>query len=124
MSRDTAAAADEHTILITLALKSLKPDIKVTAEALDLASETHLRRAGADDIVISGEFNGFMLSAAALSPGMSHVIRRLLSFGAGELRRQAIPQGYVGRTFGEMFHQLRQDTGFLTLAIVTEGKAV
>jgi len=121
MSRSPGAAADERTALLTLALKSLKPDIKVTAEALDLTSEAHLRRAGADDIVISGEFNGFMLSAAALSPGMSQVIRRLLSFGEGELSRQPIPAEYVGRSFGEVLQVLRRQNGFLTLAIVTEG---
>lgn len=124
MSRSPAAAADERTTLITLAIKSLKPDIKVTAEALDLGSEAHLRRAGADDIVISGEFNGFMLSSAAVSPGMSQVIRRLLSFGEGELRRQPIPPEYVGKTFGEVFQVLRQQSGFLTLAIVTEEPAL
>src|SRR5581483_8312771 len=119
-----SAAADEHTTLVTLAVKSLKPDIKVTAEALETSSEAHLRRAGADDIVISGEFNGFMLSSAALSPGMSRVVRRLLSFGEGELSHLPIPREYVGRTFADVFRLLREDSGFLTLAIVAESKAV
>lgn len=121
-SRGLGAASDERTTLVTLALKSLKPDIKVTAEALDHASEAHLRRAGADDIVISGEFNGFLLSRAATSPGISDVVRRLLSIGGSELRRHPVPPELVGHTFGELFTALRARTGFLTLAVVTENK--
>src|SRR5438105_475300 len=119
-SHGLGGANDDRTTLVTLALKSVRPDLHVTVEALDLGSEAHLRRAGADDIVISGEFNGFMLSSATLSPGISQVIRRLLSFGHGELRRQAIPPEYIGRSFGDVFHVLRRDIGFLTVAIVTE----
>lgn len=118
--RGPAATSDERTTLVTLALKSLKPDIKVTAEVMDMRSEAHLRRAGADDIVISGEFNGFLLSSAALAPGISQVVRKLLSLGPTELRREAIPTEFVGRTFGELFQTLRRRDGFLTLAIVTE----
>ncbi|MBI3976730.1 MAG: NAD-binding protein [Chloroflexi bacterium] len=118
------AASEERTTLVTLALKSLKPDIKVTAEALDLKSEAHLRRAGADDIVISGEFNGFLLSSAALAPGISQVVRGLLSHGDTVLRREAIPPEFVGRTFGELFLALRSRHGFLTLAIVSENKGL
>jgi voltage-gated potassium channel len=119
-SRGFAAASDERTTLVTLALKSLKPDLKVTAEALDLKSEAHLRRAGADDIIISGEFNGFLLSSAAAAPGISQVVRSLLSFGGTELRREPVPAELVGRTFGELSHALRARDGFLALAIVTE----
>lgn len=121
-SRGFAAASDERTTLVTLALKSIKGDIKITAEALDLSSEGHLRRAGADDIVISGEFNGFLLSCAAVSPGISEVVRRLLSPGGTELRRQPIAAEFVGRPFGELFEAFRAQSGFLVLAIVTENK--
>jgi voltage-gated potassium channel len=121
-SRGLAAASDERTTLVTLTLKSLRPDLKVTAEALDYGSEAHLRRAGADDIVISGEFNGFLLSRAATSPGLADVVRRLLSVGGTELRRHPVPPELVGRTFGELFTALRARTGFLTIAVITENK--
>lgn len=119
-SRGFAGASDERTTLITLALKSLKPDLNVTVEALDLKNEAHLRRAGADDIVISGEFNGFLLSSAASAPGISQVVRSLLSLGGTELRREPIPPEFVGRSFGEMARALRARDGFLAVAVVTE----
>lgn len=119
-----SAASDERTTLVTLALKSLCPQIKVTAEVMDLRSEAHLRRAGADDIVISGEFNGFLLSSAALAPGISQVVRKVLSLSGTELRREPIPPEFVGRTFGELFQALRSRDGFLTVALVTERKGL
>lgn len=123
-SRGPAAASDERTTLVTLALKSLKPAIKVTAEATGLENEAHLRRAGADEVVISGEFNGFLLSSVAAAPGVSQLVRQLLSTGGSELRREPIPSEFVGRTFGEMFDALRRRHGFLALAIVTENKGL
>ncbi|MEA2641711.1 MAG: voltage-gated potassium channel [Chloroflexota bacterium] len=123
-SRGDESAADDRTTLVTLALKSVRADINVTVEVLDLKSEAHLRRAGADHIVISGEFNGFLLSSAAIAPGVAQVVRSLLSFGAAEIHRQSIPPEYVGHSFGELLAALRQRNGFLALAVVTEEKGL
>ncbi len=119
-SRPTSAASDDRATLVTLALKSLKPDLHVTVEALDLKSQSHLRRAGADDIVISGEFNAFLLSSAATSPGISDVVRPLLSVSGSELRRVTLAPEYVGRTYGEVASALRAKDGFQAIAVVHE----
>lgn len=119
-SHGLGGANDDRTTLVTLALKSARPDLRVTAEALDLKSETHLRRAGADDIVISGEFNGFLLSSAAMAPGIAQVVRPMLSLSGNELRRIAIPAEFVGRTFNELAAALRARDGFLAIALVSE----
>lgn len=123
-SNRAGLASDERTTLVTLAIKSLRANIKVTAEALDLRSETHLRRAGADDVVITGEFNGFLLSGAATTPGLSEVVRSLLSRTGGGLSFRAIPTELRGRTFGEVFPVLHRRDAFLPLAIVTATKGL
>jgi len=117
-------AADERTALVTLTLKSLRPDLAVTAEAVDIKSESHLRRAGADEVVVSGEFNAFLLSSATASPGIPAVVRPLLTHGGTALRRVAIPPEYVGRTFGELSRGLRDADGTLVIAIVSEAKSL
>lgn len=119
-SHGQGMAADERTTLVTLTLRSMNPNLKVTAEVLDIKNEPHLRRAGAHDTVISGEFNGFLLSSAATAPGLSEVVRQLLSLTGYELRREAIPKDHVGRPFGDLARMLRQEKGFLILAMVTE----
>ncbi|HEX9269619.1 MAG TPA: potassium channel protein [Candidatus Limnocylindria bacterium] len=117
-------APDERTALVTLTLKSLRPDLVVTAEAVDLKSESHIRRAGADEVVVSGEFNAFLLSSATAAPGIPAVVRPLLTSGAMALRRVAIPPDYVGRTFGELARSLRDGDGTLLIAIVSEAKGL
>jgi voltage-gated potassium channel len=119
-SHGLGGATDDRTTLVTLALKSVRPDLRVTVEALDLKSEAHLRRAGADDIVISGEFNGFLLSSAAVAPGVAQVVRPMLSLSGSELRRMPVPGQYVGRTFAELAAALRARDGFLVIAVISE----
>lgn len=123
-SRPGAASSDDRTLLVTLALKSLRPELRVTAEALDVQSEPHLRRAGADDIVISGEFNGFLLSSAAVAPGISQVVRPLLSLSGTELRRISVPSDLLGRTYGEVAATLRARDGFQAIAVVHEERGL
>ena len=118
------AAADERTALVTLTLKSLRPDLPVTAEAIDIKSESHLRRAGADEVVVSGEFNAFLLSSATAAPGIPAVVRPLLTHGSTALRRVAIPGEYVGKTFGELSRALRERDGTLLIAIVSEARGL
>ncbi len=120
----TLAGADERTALVTLALKSVRPELPVTAEALDLKSEPHLRRAGADEVITSGEFNAFLLSAATASPGIPAVVRPLLSHGGNALRRVAIPEEHVGGTFGDLARAMRERDGSLVIAIVSEAKGL
>lgn len=123
-SRGMAAASDDRTTLVTLTLKSVRPELRVTVEALDDRSEPHLRRAGADDIVISGEFNGFLLSSAAIAPGISQVVRPLLSLSGTELRRVTVPTDLVGKTYGELVSAMRAHDGFQAIAIVHEARGL
>ncbi|MEK7863338.1 MAG: NAD-binding protein [Chloroflexota bacterium] len=123
-SRGMTTASDDRTTLVTLTLKSIRPELRVTVEALDDRSEPHLRRAGADDIVISGEFNGFLLSSAAVSPGISQVVRPLLSLSGTQLRRIAVPVDLVGKSYGEVVSALRARDGFQAIAIVREARGL
>jgi voltage-gated potassium channel len=112
----TSARADERTILDCLAMKHLNPDLRVTGELLEAQNALHLRRANADDVVVSGEFNSFLLAAAAVMPGVPEVVRALLTFDPRtRLRKMAIPATSLQRTFGELAASLRQERGLLTL---------
>jgi voltage-gated potassium channel len=123
-SSGSASPSDDRTTLVTLTLKSLRPELRVTVEALDIKSEPHLRRAGADDIVISGEFNGFLLSSAAVAPGISQVVRPLLSLSGTEIRRIAVPPELVGKTYGVIAASLRARDGFQAIAVVREDRGL
>src|SRR5262249_35513251 len=121
----SATEADENTVLGLLALKQLNQALRVTAEVMDATNAVHLRRANADEVVVSGEYNPFLLAASVASPGLSQAARLLLGAVPGaEIRRMEIPSQLVGRTFGEVASQLRQRQGALVLGLITEQKGI
>ena len=70
---------DEHTILGTLAVKSLAPEVKTCAELMNPENRQHLKRANVDEIVVRGEHLGNLLASATVSPGLPRVFSLLLS---------------------------------------------
>jgi voltage-gated potassium channel len=116
--------ADERTILAALAIKALKADIVTVAEVLNPENEQHLRRANVDDVLVNGEFNGFLLASATLSPAIPMVTKELLSFRSRNFLKQVpIPMTYVGRSFGELSeHFLKNGTGLLIGLLSEEQK--
>jgi voltage-gated potassium channel len=120
---NTLANADERTILATLAIKSINPDIITSAELNNPENEQHLRRAKVDDILVNGEFNGFLLASATLAPAIPQVTKELLSFESrGGLKQVAVPLQFVGRTFQELSeHFLKIGSGIL-IGLLSEEK--
>jgi len=112
---------DDRTIRGALAIKSIKPEVKVCAEVMDPESEQHLRRLDVDDIIISGEYSGFLLASAATSPGITQAVRELLTYDSGnEVWRSDIPTEYVGRTFEELAVYFRKDHRAILIGIIME----
>ena len=101
-SQRQAAMGDEKIILATLTIKSLNPRVRVCAEVLDVGNELHLRRAGADEIIVHGEYDHFLISVGAFTPGIPKVLRQLLSFIGERLKQQNIPGEYRGKTFASV----------------------
>ncbi|MCX7024080.1 MAG: ion channel [Spirochaetes bacterium] len=94
--------ADERTVLACFAIKSINSETEVCAEILKPENEQHLKRAGIDDIIVNGEFSGFLLSSAAVSVGIPQAARSILSPSLpSRLRRSQIPQPLVGKPFVE-----------------------
>ncbi|HUW69953.1 MAG TPA: ion channel [bacterium] len=94
--------ADERTILAALAMKSLSREVAIRAAILKPESEQHLRRAEVEDIVVHGEFTGFLLSAAGDGGGLPGAARELLSFSSpARLRQRSMPVSLVGMPFAQ-----------------------
>lgn len=116
--------ADDRTLLATLAIKSIAEDVRVCVEILDAGNEIHLRRAGVDYIVISAEFNGFLLANAVMSPGLPQAVRDIMQAGeGGYLNRQPFPREVVGRTFLEAAGEVMGRTGAVLVGVITERRS-
>jgi len=120
---NTLAKADERTILATLAIKSMNPDIVTSAELVNAENAGHLRRANVDDIIVDGEFNGFLLASGVAAPGVPELAREILSFGGGNVVQQApVPAGWAGKTFAELSQHLLAAGRGVLLGVLAEEK--
>jgi voltage-gated potassium channel len=117
--------ADERTILATLAIKSLAPQTRTCAELLDGSNRPHLLRANVDEVVVRGERTSLLLGWAALSPGLTEVLRGIMSQEAeNRFWRAVIPERFVGSPVKEYRRYLQEENGSLLIAFVREHKAM
>ena len=117
--------ADEHTILGTLAVKSLAPEVKTCAELLNPENRQHLKRANVDEIVVRGEHLGNLLASATVSPGLPRVFSLLLSpEEENKMWKVEIPSSYIGKTAGELAAYFRDNHQALLLALLSERKSL
>ncbi|MCX7030453.1 MAG: NAD-binding protein [Spirochaetes bacterium] len=120
---NTLAKADERTILATLAIKSMNPDIVTSAELVNAENAGHLRRANVDDVIVGGEFNGFLLASGASAPGIPELAREILSFeGRNVVQQAAVPAGWSGKTFADLSQHLLASGRGVLLGVLAEEK--
>ncbi|MDP2983542.1 MAG: ion channel [Candidatus Latescibacter sp.] len=120
---DGQAKPDDRTLIAALAIKSVARNVEVCAELLDAANEVHLKRAGVDQIIFSGEFNGFLLSSAVMTPGITQALREIMCTDRGSvIKRAPIPHELVGKSFQTAVVDFMDHQGSILLGIITEKK--
>jgi voltage-gated potassium channel len=98
--------ADGKTILCCIAVKNVcrgDQQPNVVAECRDPKYRSHMRKAGADEIISAADFGLRLLARAALFHGMTRVYQELLTVGrdANEMYLVPIPPALVGKNFLE-----------------------
>ena len=117
--------ADERTILATLAIKSMAPEVKTCAELLNPENKQHLRRANVDEIVVRGEHIGNLLAGAATSPGLPRVISSLLSpEEENNLWKVEVPSRFIGRPVAELSAYFKKEHQAILIALLSERKGL
>ncbi len=92
--------SDERTILATLSLKAINPKIKVYAHILNRDNISHLRKAHADEVLVSDSYAGFLLASHVLSPGVPQTVDLLFSEDAPfKFKRYDLPAQEAGKTY-------------------------
>ncbi|UCD37796.1 MAG: NAD-binding protein, partial [Fidelibacterota bacterium] len=100
----TGAASDEKTILASLTIKNLNPRVKLIAYVSDRSAITHVKRAKADEVVLSDNFGSFIVASHVLNPGIPQAADKILdSSSPHHIQREPIPAEFVGRPFEELF---------------------
>ncbi|HXQ91114.1 MAG TPA: potassium channel protein [Acidimicrobiales bacterium] len=114
-----ALDTDADNLYVTLAVRSMRPDIQIIARARNESSEPKLRRAGADRVVNPQQLGGDRMAAMVTQPHVVDFVDVVMHDGELEFRLEelAVPAGspLTGNTLHAV--QLRDRTGALVLAI-------
>jgi voltage-gated potassium channel len=68
----TTLPSDADNVFIALTARELNPGIKIIARASDVQSESKLKRAGADHVVMPEVIGGFHMASLVTNPDMMH----------------------------------------------------
>jgi len=115
-----AQSRDAKTLITALSIKDYNPDIYVCIELLARDSLKHAAVSRADEVIVSGDLTGGLLSRAVLDHGTSRVVSHLVRTDVmGEFYRIPLPQAWAGLTFPEGLQKAKADSDLLIVAVET-----
>ncbi len=119
------AGADEKTLLSILTMKSLNSKIKVCAHITNRENRQHVKRANADEVVVTDQHTAFFLANNILYPGAAQVASEMLDYERGnDIHRIAVPDSFIGKTFGELYMDFKKSKNWTILGLVNEEETV
>ncbi|MCZ6632466.1 MAG: ion channel [bacterium] len=111
---------DAKTVIASLTVKEYNPDIYVCIELVERTSLEHAAVSRADEVVVSGDLTGGLLSRAALDHGISRVVCHLVRTDVmGEFYRLTVPERWVGLVFIDCLKQAKEAHDMLITAVET-----
>ncbi len=118
---DTVQNPDEKTILATLTIKGMEPNIRLIAYLHSRENLTHIKRANADEVVISDDFGAYMLASHVMDPGIPQTMNNLLdNVSTNRFKRVDIPSEFLGRSFDDLFTHFRKTNGSILVGLYAE----
>ena len=99
-----ADTADTKTIMTTIAIDHIIPDIHVVAEVLSSSNLPFFAYTFVNEIICLELLTERLLAQSCLTPGVSFIFADLLtqSSDTNEIYVEDIPEHYIGRTFQEL----------------------
>jgi voltage-gated potassium channel len=122
--KDGSDEADMHSILTVMAIEHIAPTVRTVVEVNNPRHEPHLRRAHADEILVTSRLASHLLARSALYPGLTSLVTDIVSGGEGsELYRVSLPEAYAGLTIDQVAVRLRLDHRATLLSVNRGGQA-
>ena len=121
---DSVADVDQRTLITTLTLKSLSPKIRILAEMLRAENKPYLERAGAQQILIRGQYDSSIMAGAIASPGLYRVMDALLNAEGFTIWAVDVPSTFHGRPVKELSDYLKKQHEALLIATYSEGRSL
>jgi voltage-gated potassium channel len=121
---ETTTDVDQRTLITALTVKSLNPKIKILVELLRPENKPYLERAGAEQILIRGQYDSSILAGAIASPGLYRVMDALLNAEGFTMWAVSVPLAFQGRAVKDLASYLKEQHQALLIAIYSEGRAL
>jgi voltage-gated potassium channel len=121
---ETAAQVDQRTLFTALTLKAIHAKIRITAELLRPENRAYLERAGAEEVLIRGQYDGPLLAGAIASPALFRVYTALLVGEGQGFWEVPVPNRFHGRPVGDFAAYLQEQHQGILIGIYTEGRAL
>ncbi|TAL33920.1 MAG: hypothetical protein EPN93_12865 [Spirochaetes bacterium] len=120
---NTLKNADERVVLAAYTITTLNPGARISVEIQNQQNEQYLKRTNVDSIIVTGEFNSFMLINSSLNPGVPQALKEMMNFSMGkEVTTRDIPANLVGKKFDDLFRFIREKEGAILIGIISESK--
>jgi voltage-gated potassium channel len=121
---ETAAQVDQRTLFTALTLKALHNKIRILAELLRPENRAYLERAGAEEVLIRGQYDSSLLAGAIASPALYRVYTSLLLGDGQTLWDVEVPSYFNGRPLSEFVDFLHEQHQAILIGVYTEGRAL
>jgi voltage-gated potassium channel len=121
---ETAAQVDQRTLFTALTLKALHAKIRIMAELLRPENRTYLERAGAEEVLIRGQYDSSLLAGAIASPALFRIYTSLLTGDGQGLWDVEIPSRFHGRPLSVLSAYLQEANQGILIGIYTEGRTL
>ena len=121
---ETAAQVDQRTLFTALTLKALHSKIRIMGELLRPENRAYLERAGAEEVLIRGQYDSSLLAGAISSPALFRIYTSLLMGDGHGLWDVAVPGRFHGRPLGELAAYLQEQHQGILIGIYTEGRTL
>ncbi len=118
---DSIHNPDDKTILAALTIKGLEPNIRLIAYLHNRENLTHIKRANANEVVISDDFGAYMIASHVMDPGIPQAVNRLLdNVSKNRFKRVDIPSEFIGKPFDNLFNHFRKKNNSILIGVFSE----
>jgi hypothetical protein len=111
-------------LFTALTLKALHNKIRILAELLRPENRAYLERAGAEEVLIRGQYDSSLLAGAIASPALFRVYTSLLLGDGQTLWDVEVPGYFNGRPLSEFAAYLQEQHQGILIGVYTEGRAL
>ena len=124
ISDDSIPEDDDKTILTTLTVKNLFPNLKVVAYVTERKKIPYLKRANADEVITDENFKSFLAATHIVEPGVPQAINQLLDVHSKHrFKSEKIGEDFIGKNFKELFNHYKNNN-LLCIGLYNENEAM